>query len=166
MAGESAREVALLALSACERQGAWSDGYLKKAIRAAGLDSRDAALCTRLCFGVLQNRIYLDFLISRFSSVRPERLEDKVLQALRLGGYQLLFLTRVPARAAVSESVNLARKYAKNPRAAGLVNGVLRSLSRSLETLPEPPDQAVRYSHPAWLAESFAARLGEEGPPT
>ena len=96
MAGKTAREVALLALSACERQGAWSDGYLKKAIREAGLDGRDAALCTRLCFGVLQNKLYLDFLIGRFSSVKPEKLEDRVLQSLRLGAYQMVFLTRIP----------------------------------------------------------------------
>ncbi len=53
--GAGAREVALLALSACEKQGAWSDGYLKRAMGEAELDSRDGALCTRLCFGVLQN---------------------------------------------------------------------------------------------------------------
>ena len=58
---QTARETALLALSACERQGAWSDGFLKKTLREAGLDSRDAALATRLCFGVLQNRLLLDF---------------------------------------------------------------------------------------------------------
>lgn len=159
----SAREVALLTLSACEKQGAWSDGYLKKAIRDAGLDSRDAALCTRLCFGVLQNRRLLDYYIGKFSSVRPEKLEERVLQALRLGVYQMRFLTRIPPSAAVNESVNLARKYAKNPRAAGLVNGVLRSIGRAGEELTLPEDPAVRYSHPDWLAEQFTALLGPEG---
>ena len=119
MAGKGAREVALLALSACEKQGAWSDGFLKKAIRDAGMDSRDAALCTRLCFGVLQNKLYLDDLIGRFCDIKLKKLENKVLQALRLGVYQMRFLTRIPHSAAVNESVNLARRYAKNPRAAG-----------------------------------------------
>ena len=53
---KQAREVALDALTACERQGAWSDGYLKKAIGGAKLDGRDAALATRLCFGVLDRK--------------------------------------------------------------------------------------------------------------
>lgn len=160
-ASANAREVALLALSACARQGAWSDGYLKKAIGAAGLDRRDAALCTRLCFGVLQNRMLLDFYIGRFSSVPLERLEDKVLQSLRLGVYQLRFMDRVPQSAAVNESVNLARRHARNPRAAGLVNGVLRSMARAGETLPQPEDLATRYSHPAWLVKEFSLSLQE-----
>ena len=62
---KQAREVALDALTACERQGAWSDGYLKKAIGGAKLDGRDAALATRLCFGVLQNRMLMDFYLSK-----------------------------------------------------------------------------------------------------
>ena len=83
MAG-NAREVALLTLSACEKQGAWSDLALKKNIHSVGLDGRDAALATRLCFGVLQNRMLLDFYIGKFSSVRVERMENRVLNALRL----------------------------------------------------------------------------------
>ena len=141
----NAREVALLALSACARQGAWSDGFLKRALRDSGMDSRDAALATRLCFGVLQNRILLDFYLSGLSRLPLRKLEERVLECLRLGAYQILFLDRVPDRAAVNESVNLARKYAKNPRSAGLVNGVLRGLVRQKESLPPPPDAAVQY---------------------
>ena len=58
--------------------------------------------------------------------------------------------------------MSLARKKAKNPRAAGLVNGVLRNLVRQKDTLPEPPDLATRYSHPQWLTDEFAGRLGRE----
>ena len=160
---KSAREVALLALSAFERQGAWSDGFLKKSIRSAGLSGRDAALCTRLCFGVLQNRMRLDFYLSQFSSVPLEKLEERVLQSLRLGAYQICDLDRVPASAAVNESVKLARKYARHPRAAGLVNGVLRNLVRNRASLPVPPDLAVQYSHPDWLTEALIQQLGREG---
>ena len=158
----TARGVALEALTACEKQGAWSDGYLKKAIGGAGLDGRDAALATRLCFGVLQNRMLLDFYLERLCTTPLKKLEVPVLAALRLGAYQLLFLDRVPDHAAVSESVDLARKRAKNPRAAGLVNGVLRSLLRQRAELPAPPDLATRYSHPQWLVDAFLARLGRE----
>ena len=114
----TARNVALDALVACEKQGAWSDGYLKKAIKAAELDGRDAALATRLCFGVLQNRMLLDFYLSQLCTTRLEKLEAPIRNLLRLGAYQILYLDRVPDHAAVSETVSLARKKAKNPRAA------------------------------------------------
>lgn len=169
MAGvQSAREVALVTLSACEKQGAWSDLALKKNIREAGLDSRDAALATRLCFGVLQNKLLCDFYIGKFSTVKVERLENRVLNALRLGIYQMAFLTKIPASAAVNESVELARKYSKNPRSPGLVNGILRTATRNLERLPliDREDQAqylsIRYSHPLWLVRTFQSMLGSE----
>ena len=155
----SAREVALLALSACEKQGAWSDGYLKKTMREAGLDRRDAALATRLCFGVLQNKLLLDFYLAQLSRLPLTRLEERVLECLRLGAYQLLFLTRVPPSAAVNESVNLARKYAKNPRAAGMVNGILRNLLRQKDAMKTPEDLSIRYSHPQWLVKEFSDTL-------
>lgn len=158
----SAREVALRALIACEKQGAWSDGFLKKALRDAGLDNRDAALATRLCFGVLQNRLLLDHYLGKLSTVRLEKMEPAVRNALRLGTYQVLFLDRIPDHAAVSEAVSLARKGAKNPRSAGLVNGVLRSLVRQKDNLKLPSDPALRYSHPKWLADTFIRRLGRE----
>lgn len=156
----TAREVALRALVACERQGAWSDGFLKKTLAAAGLDGRDAALATRLCFGVLQNKLLLDNYLERLSTVKLEKMEPGIRNSLRLGAYQVLFLDRIPDHAAVSETVDLARKASKNPRAAGLVNGVLRSLARQKGSLEPPEDPAVRYSHPQWLADLFTSRLG------
>ncbi|WP_209343162.1 16S rRNA (cytosine(967)-C(5))-methyltransferase RsmB [Flavonifractor sp. AGMB03687] len=158
----TAREVALRALVACEKQGAWSDGFLKKTLKTAGLDSRDAALATRLCFGVLQNQLLLDHYLGKLSTVRLEKMEPAVCNSLRLGAYQVLFLDRVPDHAAVSEAVDLARKGSKNPRSAGLVNGVLRSLARQKDSLEPPADPAVRYSHPQWLADLFTRRLGRE----
>ncbi len=162
-----AREVALLTLVACEKQGAWSDGALKKNIRSAGLDSRDGALATRLCAGVLQNRTLLDFYLDHFSTVKAEKLELRVLQALRLGVYQMIFLDRVPISAAVNTSVDLARKHSKNPKSPGLVNGVLRAVSRNLDNLPKPNGYkgeilSIRYSHPKWLVEEFMDQLGPE----
>lgn len=156
----TAREVALLALSACEQQGAWSDGFLKKALRDAALDSRDAAFATRICFGVLQNRLLLDFYIAQFSTLKPEKLENRVLCALRIAVYQMRFMDRVPPSAAVNESVSLARKYARNPKAAGLVNGVLRSIERVGEGLAQPEDLPTRYSHPNWLVKEFCLAVG------
>ena len=88
----SAREAAMLTLAACERQGAWSDGYLKKILREQGLDRRDAALAARLCYGVLQNRLLLDWHLARFCKSRLTSLDIKVLCNLRVAAYQLLLL--------------------------------------------------------------------------
>lgn len=145
-------------LLAGEKRGAWSDGYLRNAIRQAGLSGRDAALCTRLAFGTLQNERLLDWHIDRLCSTPPEKLEPAVKNCLRLGLYQLLFLNRVPGRAAVNESVALTKRRSRGSGAPGLVNAVLRRFDREGEH-PQPVDLAVRYSHPDWLVEEFRRAL-------
>lgn len=163
----SAREVAMLTLAACERQGAWSDSYLKRILREQDLDRRDAALATRLCFGVLQNKILLDWRLANFCKIPLERLETRVLCNLRVATYQLLFLDKIPPSAAVDQAVELTRKHCKNPRAAGMVNGILRTMLRQNAThLPQGKDEldtlSIRYSHPRWLVEALTHALGGE----
>lgn len=163
-----AREVALLTLNACHRQGGWSDNILKKQLAQAGLDSRDGALATQLCFGVLQNQLLLDFYLSKFSNLPLKRMEGKVVQALRLGAYQMLFLTKIPHSAAVNRSVELTRAHCKNPRAPGMVNAILRNLERNLNSLPTIPQEdpanylSILYSTPEWLVKEFLLILGED----
>ena len=163
-----AREAALLSLNDCQRQGGWSDAILKKRLASAGLDSRDGALATQLCFGVLQNRLLLDFYLSHFSNLPLKRMEGRVVEALRLGAYQMLFLDKIPHSAAVNASVELTRKHCKNPRAAGMVNGILRNLERNLGGLPTVPQTdpvsylSTLYSHPEWLVRELLTALGSE----
>ena len=163
-----AREAAMLALNACQRQGGWSDGALKKQLSAAELSGRDAALATQLCFGVLPNQMLLDFYLATFSNIPLKRMEGKVVQTLRLGAYQMLFLTRIPHSAAVNSAVALVKAHCKNPRAAGMVNGILRSMERSLQNMPVIPQGdpvaylSTLYSHPEWLVKEFILSLGEE----
>ena len=157
----NAREAALEALMRCRRDGAWSGDVLDSILKRAGLDRRDAALASRLCLGVLQNDRLCDFYIDSFCHTK---LEPPVRDILRLGVYQLLFLDRIPARAAVSETVELCRTrgYA---RAAGLVNAVLRRIADA-ESLPEIPGEgtaaclATRYSHPEWLCAYLIKEKG------
>lgn len=156
----TAREAALRTLIACEKQDAWADGFLKKTLKDAALDTRDAALATRLTFGVIQNRMLLDWYIDRFAK---GKLDLTVRSALRLGAYQMLFLSRIPVSAAVNESVKLTRKFCKNPGAAGLVNAVLRNIERGRQKLTPPEDLSIRFSHPQWLVDTFIERLGQEG---
>lgn len=156
----TARTTALTALIACRRNHAWSDGILKEYIARDRLDRRDAALASRLCYGVLQNQMLLDFYISRFLKGKLKDLQPVVLDILRLGAYQLTMTDKIPASAAVNEAVEQGKKYA-NARAAGLINGVLRAIARA-ETLPEPPDLATRYSHPEALVALLRENVGEE----
>jgi len=162
----SARETALRALISFRREGAWPDLYLKKA--CADMRTEEAALTSAITYGVLQNRAYLDFLLARFSARPLEKITPQVLDALRLGAYQLVYLTRIPHSAAVNETVELVKKTA-NAGAAGYANGVLRALQRSLGALPEVPRDndldylSIRYSHPKWFAGKMNKRLGFDG---
>ncbi len=154
----TAREAALRTLIACEKQDAWADGFLKKTLKDSGLDGRDAGLATRITFGVVQNKLLLDNYIDRYAK---GKLDVTVRNALRLGVYQMMFMSRIPVSAAVNESVKLVRKFCKNPGAAGLTNAVLRSIERNREELTPPDDLSVRYSHPQWLVDVFVRRLGK-----
>ena len=145
-----ARETALQALMACRKEGAWANAVLKEYIGRNRLDARDAALATRLCYGVLQNRLRLDFFLEGLLSRPLSQLHPVVRDVLHLGLYQLYDLDKIPASAAVNESVALAKKYAKNPQASALVNAVLRSAQRCGKP-EEPTSYALRYSHPEEL---------------
>ena len=145
-----ARETALQALIACRKEGAWANAVLKEYIARNRLDSREAALASRLCYGVVQNRLRLDYFLEGLLSRPLSQLHPVVRDVLHLGLYQLYDLDKIPASAAVNESVALAKKYAKNPKAPALVNAVLRSAQRAGKR-PEPTSYALRYSHPEEL---------------
>lgn len=163
----SSRRTALRVLQACHRQGAWADGALKRELDRAGLDSRDAALTSRLVYGVVQNQLLLDYYLTHFVSRPLERMDARTQDILRLGAYQILLMDRIPPMAAVNESVELAKWSVKNPKIAGFVNAVLRTLERNRDSLPPLPAEpmerlSVQYSHPLWLVRMLAARVGED----
>lgn len=145
----SARETALCALIACRKNGAWSNGALKQLIARDRLDSRDAALATRLCYGVVQNRGKLDFYLGQLLTGKISGLHPVVRDILHLGLYQLHEMDKIPESAAVNESVELTKKYCRGQKnAPALVNAVLRKAARTLGTWQEPVSYADRYSHP------------------
>lgn len=159
----SAREAALQVLVDCYQRGAWSDSALSSAIRRAKLSGRDAALASRLCYGVQQNQALIDYWLSLLCTVPLRKLEQPVRAAMELGVYQIAFLERIPARAAVNESVELARRWSRNPNSPRLVNAVLRTFERKKDSLPQPESLSVRYSHPQWLVDLFSAELDGSG---
>ena len=155
----SARETALDALIACRKDGAWSNGVLKEYISRDRLDSRDAGLATRLVYGVIQNRGRLDFYLKQLLKGKLKDLQPVVRDILHLGLYQIYELDKIPDSAAVNESVRLTKQYSKNPKAASLVNGVLRNAVRTKGQLEEPKSYADKYSHPDALISLLKENL-------
>ena len=158
-----ARETALNVLIACRKEAGWSNGVLKDYVSRDRLDRRDAALATRLCYGVVQNRGLLDFYLAQLLTGSVKKLHPAVRDILHLGLYQLYFMDKIPESAAVNESVDLAKHYCKKVRSApGLVNGVLRSAVRSKDTLQQPKSWEDKYSHPGDLINELKAYVGKQ----
>ena len=158
-----ARETALNALIACRKEKAWSNGILKEYIHRDRLDSREAALASRLCYGVLQNKGKLDFYLAQLLTGKLKDLHPAVHDILLMGLYQLYEMDKIPVSAAVNEAVALAKKYCPKVRSApALVNGVLRNADRLRDQLKQPQTLADRYSHPEKLIGLLRAYAGEE----
>ncbi len=145
--------------------GAYSDLTLDTLLkRNRGTDPRDRALLTELVYGILRLRGRLDFALEQVSRQPFSRLEPAAKLLLRIGAYQLLELERIPTRAAINETVELAR-IMDLERLAGLVNGTLRGLDRQRNELPWPPPEKVRdylqhiCSLPKWLAREIMSQL-------
>jgi len=140
----SARRAALDALCRMRRDGARLDSELAHA--TSGMTEREAALCQRLCYTVVQQGGLIDLALEGLVSFR--KTQPQILDILRIGAAQVWFADRIPRYAIVDESVALARKTA--PHAAGMVNAVLRKLP---EAPPETDDPCIRYSMPRWLKD-------------
>jgi 16S rRNA (cytosine967-C5)-methyltransferase len=160
------RRCAFTVLRRVFEQGAWTDRALRGETQRLALDPRDLALATQLSYGAVQRRATLDHLIVALAGRPLEELEAPVLAALRLGIFQLAFLDRVPAHAAVGESVQLAKEASRG--GAGLVNAVLRRAAREARGLiaalddATPAQAALRHSHPEWIAELWFDALGAD----
>ncbi len=147
-----ARAAAFQSLMLCERDKKYSNLEIDAAIRRYKLEGAERGLYTALTYGVIERRITLDYIIGKLSSKPIASLDAEVMTLLRLGLYQLIWLDRIPARAAVNETVNLAKKHA--PRAGSFINAVLRNFLREMgkDKLPYPDKSellrylSVRYS--------------------
>jgi len=161
-----ARRAAFAILLRVETQASYAAELLHSPL-TANLSAPDAALATELVLGTLRWRAQLDCIAQRLIQMKWESLDPEVRVALRLGLYQLRFLTRMPARAAVHESVELVKTAGKRS-AAGLVNAVLRKgaaldlASLRPPSMPELEWLAVETSHPLWLLGRWEKRCGLE----
>lgn len=156
---QSARAVALDVVARVTEEGAYSNLALARTIERAGLDRRDATLASELAYGTIRRKISLDHALGPLLDRPIESAPKAARSLLRLGAYQLLF-TRIPAHAAVSETVELA-----DGRHRGFVNAVLRRLSNDGVRWPEGNDDtaiAVRTGLASWAVGELRRQLGDE----
>lgn len=172
MAVSPARAAAFEILLKVGRENAYASELLHST-RYEDLSSLDHGLTTELVMGVLRWQSRLDANIARVSSQKLDRLDDEVLGALRLGAYQLQFLTRIPARAAIFEGVEMV-KAARKRSAASFVNAVLRNLAGNPKGAPAGSEHvfaeisnssdaielAGNSAHPEWLVERWVKQYG------
>lgn len=160
----NARKTAVKVLLKIEKEGAYSNLAVAEALKTAELTPQDKALATALIYGVLDRKITLDFILSKFLKTPVSKTEPFTLAVLRTALYQIKYMDKIPESAAVNEAVKIM-KSSKFSRNSGFVNGVLRSVLRTDIALPEgdnAEDLSVKYSCPLWIVESFLKDYGVE----
>ncbi len=159
----SPRSLALSSLLACEKCGRYTNLEIDSGLRNTGLSPADKGLYTRLVYGVIERRITLDYIIDQYAKTKTADMEPAVRMALRMGVYQLAFMDRIPAHAAVSETVDLVPR-----RSAGFVNAILRSFLRDNRQIrwPDAADTeyylSVKYSFPRSICALYVEDYGRE----
>lgn len=159
------RKTAYLILMDVEEKKAYSNLALNHRISYIRPDS--PGFVRELVYGVLENKLYLDYIIGRFTKSPVEKTRRSDLVVLRMGVYQLMFMNSVPSYAAVDESVQLGKRYCKGRE--GFINGVLRSIDREGASV-EMPDReenlvrylSVRYSYAPWIIELWLKEFSPE----
>ncbi|MGN0628135.1 MAG: 16S rRNA (cytosine(967)-C(5))-methyltransferase RsmB [Oscillospiraceae bacterium] len=162
---DNARTLAVKALMRVS-SGGFSNIVLDSMLTDSGLEHRDRAFASALFYGVLERRITLDYHIKRYSSKPLDKLSPEVLEALRLGFYQLLYMNSVPDNAAVSETVETVKRLGSG-KASGFVNGILRSFIRDGKTadfsrMGGAERLSAQYSAPLWLCKKWSDEFGPE----
>lgn len=157
------RDAALSILLSVERDQAYSNLLLNRTIETYGLEDKDRALLTELTYGTLQHRMTLDYHLEPF--IRG-KLEDWVRELLRLSAYQIVYLTKIPAHAAVNEAVEIAKRRG-HKGIASMVNGILRSFLRKGPReigggLTWEKQTSIETSHPEWMIRRWAEQYGRE----
>ncbi len=158
----AARRLAITCLTNWSGTGKPIQGYIDTLIHASGLSSEDRQLAVMLVMGVLRRQGYLDQIISRFAKTSLSKMKPLTLVALRVGILQLCLLERIPDAAAVNETVAALKKMRQPAWLLGFVNGVLRSITRQKESLPQPESFGSEIDYPAWLSERWQQHFGKE----
>lgn len=161
----SVRKIALDILTKWEKSGQYSNIALDSALKKNELSAPDRGLLTALSYGVIEKKITLDYIIDRLSRT-PNKIDSDVRNILRLGLYQLIFLDKIPAHAAVNESVSLA----KNRSSSSFINAILRAYLRQKDEISFPDKNedfpiylSVKYSFSKEICDILVSTYGQEG---
>lgn len=163
----NAREVALLMLMNILEEKKLSHLVINDGLKAAAdLEKQDRAFVSRLVIGCVEQQITIDYDINRFSKVKVTKMKPLIRNILRMGVYQLKYMTQIPDSAVCNEAVKLAKKRGLTGL-SGFVNGILRAMVRQKDTLNQIPDNltvseqlSYEFSTPQWLVEFFQNRFG------
>lgn len=165
---QDARSLAVETLIEIFENGAYANIAVNDRLQQTPLPGPERGLFTELVYGTVRTRNTLDWVLANFLTRKLSSLTPAIRNILRLGAYQLMYLERIPPRAAVHEGVELAKIYG-HQGVAGLVNGVLRNILRNLDRLSFPSLEkepvkhiALKYSHPEWLVERWLKEFGRE----
>lgn len=160
-----ARYIAVKLLEKTFGSSSYSNIQLNSGLENSDLGQQDKKLCSAIYYGVIERKITLDYIISAASSRPIEKIDSIILNILRSGIYQILYMDSIPDNAAVNESVELAKKFAKTS-ASGMVNAILRNFIRSGKKINLPKEEykrfSVMYSAPEWLVKSLEKDYGME----
>ncbi len=158
---ENPRELALKSLIKTDTQSVFSNLEINTTLERAKLSSSDRGLYTALYLGVLEKKMSLDYVISKYSKIPVSEIDVETLNILRLGIYQLYYMDKIPDYSATNESVNLAAKKTK-----GFVNAIIRSFIRDGKNVQFPLEKwqrvSIEYSYPMEIIELFIKSYGEE----
>jgi 16S rRNA (cytosine967-C5)-methyltransferase len=162
----TAREAALRAICDVDKNGSYTNAALKKALGQELFSTIDKGLITELVYGVVSNKIAIDYIISQFSKLKLKKMSVWVLNILRMGIYQIYYMDKIPSSAACNEAVILAKKYSHGA-GSGFVNGVLRAAVRGCDKFSFPKtddivkDLSLEYSYPEWMTTRIVKEYGE-----
>lgn len=162
---KTARSIALQTLIRVLENGSYSNISLNNSLNNAHLSRTDQNLATRLVYGTIQYKIYLEYQLKGL--IKTKITERYIMPLLLMSAYQILFLDKIPNRAVLDEANKLAKEFGK-PRSSGfrLVNGILRALTRRGEVLPSKDNMltylSIKESMPQWLVEYFLKNWGEK----
>jgi len=163
----NARKLAQRILDEIDQTHDFSHIVVNRTLQRYDIESADRRFVSHIVFGVLENKLLLDYYIRKLSAQRFSRIDPSIVNILRMGLYQLVYMTKVPDSAAVDESVKLAKGI--TAKDASFVNGILRSFLRLNKTIALPDRNkhlvthlGIKYSFPEWLVEMWIGAYGEK----
>ena len=161
----NSRELAFKVLVDIESNNNYSNISINKHFKNIDISNNERGLATEIIYGVVEKKIYLDYIIDKLSKIKVQKLSNYVKIFLRMGIYQIVFLD-ISDYAAVNETVNLAKKYDK--KSSGFVNAILRNLIRNKDEIlkidaeNENMYYSIKYSYSPWMIKTFIKDFGKE----